>query len=88
MHTAGDTSPALDERVRAAAAKAFQLTPNESSDLTPAHGFGRVRGWDSAGHLALVLELEEAFHVQFNDAVIPKLVNLGAIASALRDMGA
>jgi acyl carrier protein len=43
-----------------------------------------VEGWDSLGHLNLVLALEQRYGVSFAPDEIPELVSVRAIAEALQ----
>ncbi|HSE43699.1 MAG TPA: acyl carrier protein [Gemmatimonadales bacterium] len=45
-----------------------------------------VEGWDSLGHMNLMLALEEEFGVQFSDERILQLLSVGAIVQALREL--
>lgn len=45
-----------------------------------------VEGWDSLGHMNLMLALEEEFGVQFSDERILELLSVGAIVQALREL--
>jgi acyl carrier protein len=45
-----------------------------------------VDGWDSLGHMNLILALEEEFGVQFSDERILHLLSVRAIVQALREL--
>jgi acyl carrier protein len=45
-----------------------------------------VEGWDSLGHMNLMLALEEEFGVQFSDERIMQLLSVGAIVQALHEL--
>jgi acyl carrier protein len=45
-----------------------------------------VEGWDSLGHMNLMLALEEEFGVQFSDERIMQLLSVGAILQALGEL--
>jgi acyl carrier protein len=45
-----------------------------------------VEGWDSLGHMNLMLALEEEFGVQFSDERILQLLSVGAIVQALQEL--
>jgi long-chain acyl-CoA synthetase len=71
----------LGERVRSIAARVFnlpegRLTPGSRSNSTP--------GWDSFGHLSLVLALEESFAIRLGTADI---LALHSLADAERIVG-
>jgi acyl carrier protein len=45
-----------------------------------------VEGWDSLGHMNLMLALEEEFGVQFSDERILQLLSVGTIVQALQEL--
>ena len=47
-------------------------------------GPGAVAGWDSAGHMRLIIALEEAFGIQFEDDVVENLVSVDSIVVAVK----
>lgn len=51
------------------------VVPEASSENTP--------GWDSVGHLNLILEVEETFGVHFSSDEIPLLTSVGRLQEAL-----
>ena len=46
-----------------------------------------IEGWDSLGHIELILAIEEAFDVKFSTELIRKLVSVKALQNALRKNG-
>lgn len=42
--------------------------------------------WDSLRHMNLILAIEDAFNVRFNDEQIPLLISVAAIEKALAAM--
>jgi acyl carrier protein len=69
--TREDSSPS--ERVRQIVARTFRCPPEE---VTAETGIGVLRGWDSLGHLTLMMEIEKEFSVRFSTKQIgrPKTV--------------
>ena len=61
-------------------ARVFSLNP---AQITPASGPHDIPTWDSAGHMRLILELEQEFSVQFTDAEVVELVSPATIEAAL-----
>lgn len=51
--------------------------------LSAASNNASVPGWDSVGHLNLVLAIEEHFHVRFTTEEIARMTDLAAIRSLL-----
>jgi acyl carrier protein len=46
---------------------------------------GSTPGWDSLGHMAVVMEVETEFQTQFPSYRLPELLNVASIAHALRE---
>jgi acyl carrier protein len=59
-----------------------------ASNLNVDSGIGETPGWDSFGHLRVILELEEAFAVRFDMDRIPELKTVSIIEKELSEMGA
>jgi len=57
---------------------------------TPASGMpaplrmGSTPGWDSMGHMMVVMELEKEFGARFPPYILPQLVDVPSIAKALQ----
>jgi len=54
-------------------------------ELKDADGLGTITGWDSAGHLSLIMALEAEFQVEFETDDFAELVNIGAIRKRLAE---
>ena len=66
----------IDQKVRAVIVETFELSDDEAlSELR----FGKVPGWDSVGHIRLVVELEEEFGVSFPTYLLPEILDLDSI---------
>ena len=76
------------EHVRACMAKALKLDPSVVGSVNRNTTAVDLPGWTSVTHLALVLEIEKAFNVQFDNDEIVSLGSVGAILDALRGKGA
>jgi acyl carrier protein len=50
---------------------------------TPQLTAHQVRGWDSLGHIRLILEIERVFRVRFSAAEISSLKNVGELAELI-----
>ena len=73
MPTADD---GIEGRVCALITRTFGLPPNQSAnDLR----MGAVPGWDSMGHMNLIVELENEFGVSFPTPQIAELVDVPSI---------
>ena len=79
-----DAGPDNHARLRQVAAATFRTTPDQLP-ADPAQG--NTRGWDSLGHLRLILAIESAFHVKFVTTRIPQLKSLDLIAQELKSYG-
>src|SRR5690349_9119171 len=75
----------LDRQVAEAIADAFGL---ETEDVTAEFSPSNAESWDSAGHLKLILHLEDVFQIRFPANEIPALTTAGRIQDALRKMNA
>ncbi len=72
----------IGERVRNIIAQVFHL-PSHAT-----HGelsMGNPAGWDSLGHMNLIMELEKEFGFTFPTFVIADLVSIPAIVQAIRE---
>jgi acyl carrier protein len=70
----------LDQRLIETVSRTFEVDKTRvnwetNSENTP--------GWDSVGHLNLILEVEEAFGVHFSSEEIPILTSVGRLQEAL-----
>jgi acyl carrier protein len=74
------TEPTISFRMQRIVAEVFSI-PVDS--VTSKSSPETVEGWDSVGHLNLVLALEQEFHVQFSPDDIEKMVNVEKIIHAL-----
>ncbi len=63
-------------RVRAVVADVLGVSAEQ---LTPDSAAGQVEGWDSFGHLQVVLALEAEFGVQFDPIKIPELTTIAKL---------
>jgi len=72
--------PSIPTRVKRTVAEIFSqpvkaVTPESSPDT--------IEGWDSVGHLNLVLALEQEFRVQFSPDDIEKMLTVQQIVQVL-----
>ena len=75
---------AIDARVRAVIARAFQLSDSDAQgDLR----MGGLPQWDSMGHMMLVMELEREFGVTFPSFELAELQTIDTIVAALGRQG-
>lgn len=81
MNQSSDKS--LEVRVRDVVARALNLPGAGPDDLR----MGSTPGWDSTGHMMVVMELEKEFNVSFPAYRLPDLMDLPSIVSALDDAG-
>lgn len=50
---------------------------------TPELTAHQVNGWDSLGHVRLIIEIEQAFRLRFSAAEISSLKNVGELAELI-----
>jgi acyl carrier protein len=75
------TGDELQRRIEQAIRQALNVPPEEPL------AFGVTRGWDSAGHMSIVLEIERAFNVQFASFQLADLTDVPSVVHALRQAG-
>ena len=73
-----------EQKLRDVLAVMLQTPVEEISDATE---MDAVEGWDSLKHLKIVLALEEAFDVSFDEEIALEITSLPKIRSALVDLG-
>jgi len=73
----------LFEKVKNVAARTFKISPEI---VTPQAALGQLPGWDSLGHLALMMEVEREFAVRFQTDKINRPVNIGEICELLKEI--
>jgi acyl carrier protein len=78
------TSPeiTIEQRIHAAVGRALGIKLVDPS--TPLH-MGTTPGWDSMGHMMVVLSLEKEFDASFPSYRLPELVDIPSITRALQD---
>lgn len=74
---------AVTDAVRECFRVALNLDDARMATLGPDTRVGLLQGWDSLGHVKLVLEIERAFDIEFDDLEILDLVTLPAIVEAV-----
>ena len=55
----------------------------QSRELTDADGLDTVAGWDSAGHLNLIMAIEAEFGVEFAPEEFADMTNIGVLRQRL-----
>ena len=69
------------QRIQEAVIRALRIPPPDPS--TPLR-MGSTPGWDSMGHMMVVIELEKEFGTRFPPYQLPDLVDVPSIAMTLR----
>ena len=70
----------MEDRLRLVFARVFTIAPESvTTDSKPQ----TVAGWNSAGHLNLVLELEAEFNIQLSDEEVVTMVTFQAVRDAV-----
>ena len=72
------TGEALQQRIEQAIQQALNVSPGEPLAL------GVTRGWDSTGHMSVVLKIEQAFDVRFASFQLAELIDVPSIMRALQ----
>jgi acyl carrier protein len=75
------TQNELFEKVRMVVARTFKVSPDT---VTPQASLGQLPGWDSFGHLTLMMEIEKEFGVRFPTDKINQPRNMAEICELLR----
>lgn len=74
------------EKIRNAVAATLALSAEEKNALGPDSGAGNVRGWDSANHINVILSIEEAFGLEFDDEHVANMPTVDAIERIVNSM--
>lgn len=78
-------SSSVIDRVKQVMALTFNVPAEQIADDA---GQAQVPGWDSLGHVNLMLGLEEEFATELSDDVMPTLKSVPAIVSHLEGVPA
>jgi acyl carrier protein len=71
-----------EERIQNTVLRALRIpAPDPSAPLR----MGSTPGWDSMGHMTVVMELEREFGARFPPYKLPELVDVPSIAKTLRE---
>jgi acyl carrier protein len=75
------TQQTTEQRIQQAIARALNIpVPDPSTPLR----MGSTPGWDSMGHMMVVMELENEFNTRFASYLLPQLLDVPSIAKALQ----
>ena len=69
-------TPEIEDRVRKTIIRTFNLSPEDGMRELR---MGSLPGWDSLGHMRLVVELEEEFGVSFPAYLLPEILDMDSI---------
>ncbi len=75
------------DRLRACFARAMKLDAPAVERIDASTTAADLPAWTSVTHLSLILELERAFNVRFDNAEVASLGSVGAIIEALAAKG-
>jgi acyl carrier protein len=75
-----ERSADLEARVTAVIVRALRLPGSEAAPLK----MGSTPGWDSLGHMSVVVGLEKEFGVRFQPFRLPQLTDVPAIVRVLQ----
>jgi acyl carrier protein len=74
----------LDQRLVDTIGRTFNLDP---SRVTVDTSYENTPGWDSVGHLNLILELEDVFGIRFSSDEIPTLNSTARLQESITRHG-
>jgi acyl carrier protein len=73
----------VQQRIEAAISRALGIKATGSSGSSAPLRMGSTPGWDSMGHMTVVLELEKEFGVRFPAHQLPELIDVPSIEKTL-----
>ena len=73
----------MEQRIKDAVARALGA---QAVEMSTSLGMGSTSGWDSMGHMSVVMELEREFQTTFPPYRLPELVDVPSIAKAIRNI--
>jgi len=76
-------TPDIEHRVRQTIIRTFNLSVE---DGTKELRMGSLPGWDSLGHMRLVVELEEEFGVSFPAYLLPEILHVESIVREIQKL--
>ena len=80
----GSPEKSTEARIEEAVLRALKISkPDPSAPLR----MGSTPGWDSMGHMMVVMELEKEFNTRFPPYLLPQLVDVPSIVNTLRSSG-
>jgi acyl carrier protein len=75
------TEKTTEQRIQEAVVRALRIpAPDPSTPLR----MGSTPGWDSMGHMTVVMELEKEFKIRFPPYQLPELIDVASIAKTLQ----
>jgi acyl carrier protein len=78
----GSQETEIEQRVRNAITRALRVG---AADPSFQLRMGSTPGWDSMGHMMVVMEIEKEFATSFPPYRLPELVDISSIAKALQN---
>jgi acyl carrier protein len=75
------------DTIRQCMSRAMKLNAKTAASISEATTAADVSGWTSVAHLTLVLELEKAFKVAFDNDEIVSMGSVAAIVERLKEKG-
>lgn len=72
---------AIEQRIRGAVTRALGIPP---ADPAVPLRMGTTPGWDSMGHMTVVMELEKEFKTTFPSYRLPELIDIPSIAKVVQ----
>ena len=78
----GSQEDTIEQRVRNAVSRALGV---RAADASVQLRMGSTPGWDSMGHMMVVMEIEKEFHISFPPYRLPELVDISSIAKAVQN---
>ena len=81
MSGSTESLSSIENRVRSTIEKTFRI----SNSPEPGYSMGSVPGWDSLGHMELIMELEKEFGITLPSYSFAELINVEAISRIIRE---
>jgi len=72
------------EIIKDCIANTLNLTPEEQKTLTEHSGVNSIKGWDSTSHIDIILEIESALDIWFDDDLIGSLITINDFVKYIR----
>ncbi len=76
-----NTTDSTEARVRSVIEQTFKVTGGANQE----YAMGALPGWDSMGHMQLVVALEQAFDVQIPSYALSEMTDVSSIVKVIEE---